>query len=182
MPFVPGTLPAARGLLLRRWRPEDAPAALVGLRDPDVAAWNPAGRTEPDLSAAAEWVAQRADWSDGSHVSMAAVAADDPAAVLGSISLFKIDPANAGAEIGYWTMPEARGRGVAVAGLAALTGWALTSGLLFRVQLFHAVANGASCKVAVRAGFRLEGTLRSSYRYGDGLLHDEHLHARLATD
>ena len=33
-----------------------------------------------------------------------------------------------------------------------------------------------------RLGFTLEGETRSSYRYGDGKLHDEHLHARLATD
>ena len=32
------------------------------------------------------------------------------------------------------------------------------------------------------AGFRLKGTLRESYRYGDGQVHDEHLHARLADD
>lgn len=31
-------------------------------------------------------------------------------------------------------------------------------------------------------GFLLEGTLRESYRYADGRFHDEHLHARLATD
>ena len=44
------------------------------------------------------------------------------------------------------------------------------------------VDNPASCRVATRAGFALEGTHRSSFRYGDGRLHDEHSHARLAAD
>jgi RimJ/RimL family protein N-acetyltransferase len=53
---------------------------------------------------------------------------------------------------------------------------------LHRIELCHAVANPASCRVADRAGYRAEGTLRESYRYGDGRRYDEHLHARLATD
>jgi RimJ/RimL family protein N-acetyltransferase len=53
---------------------------------------------------------------------------------------------------------------------------------LHRMQLFHAAGNEASCQVAGRAGFRYEGHLRQSYRYGDGTFHDEHLHARLASD
>ena len=50
------------------------------------------------------------------------------------------------------------------------------------MQLYHAVDNPASCRVAVKAGFVLEGRPRESFRYGDGQLHDEHLHGRLATD
>ena len=40
----------------------------------------------------------------------------------------------------------------------------------------------SSCRVAEIAGFGLEGRLRQSYRYPDGVYHDEHLHARLASD
>jgi RimJ/RimL family protein N-acetyltransferase len=53
---------------------------------------------------------------------------------------------------------------------------------LRRLQLFHAVDNPASCATARSAGFRLEGTLRQGYRYHDGVIRDEHLHARLASD
>jgi hypothetical protein len=53
---------------------------------------------------------------------------------------------------------------------------------LQRVQFFHSLANPASCAVARVGGFALEGTLRQSFRYADGLRHDEHLHARLADD
>ena len=42
--------------------------------------------------------------------------------------------------------------------------------------------NDPSCRLALRCGYLVEGTARQSFVYGDGLRHDEHLHARLATD
>jgi RimJ/RimL family protein N-acetyltransferase len=60
--------------------------------------------------------------------------------------------------------------------------WAFGDLGLQRIQLFHAVENTASARVAEKAGFTCEGRLRRSHRYGDGLRHDELLWARLATD
>ena len=51
-----------------------------------------------------------------------------------------------------------------------------------RVRLVHAVANPASGRVAERAGSTIEGRLRRSSRYGDGVERDELLWARLADD
>ena len=85
-------------------------------------------------------------------------------------------------ELGYTVLPAERGRGVARRAMAAATRYAFDDLGLFRVQLYHAVENVASCNAALAVGYRLEGTLRQSYRYGDGRRHDEHLHARLATD
>jgi [ribosomal protein S5]-alanine N-acetyltransferase len=50
---------------------------------------------------------------------------------------------------------------------------------LHRVQLQHAVDNAASCRVATKAGFALEGTQRGSCLLAEGFV-DEHLHARVA--
>ncbi|MEU9506210.1 GNAT family N-acetyltransferase [Micromonospora sp. NPDC048170] len=170
---------AAPGLLLRPWREEDAPAVLDALREPAIARWNPhAGPL--DRETALNWVRRRADWSAGDHVSLAVV---DPAALgtlLGSVSLHRIHDGDA--SIGYWTVAGARGRGVASGAVIRLTGWGFAELGLHRIELCHAVANPGSCRVAERAGYRAEGTLRESYRYGDGRRHDEHLHARLATD
>src|SRR5919205_2651917 len=60
--------------------------------------------------------------------------------------------------------------------------WAFAAVALERVELCHAVENTASGRVAGKAGFTLEGRLRRSYRYGDGLKHDELLWSRLADD
>ncbi|MGC4748613.1 GNAT family N-acetyltransferase [Micromonospora sp. DT201] len=169
----------AADLLLRPWRDEDAPAVRDALLDPAIAQWNPQGGGPIDDEVALLWVRRRADWSAGSHASMAVTSAAD-GKLLGSVSLHRIHDSDA--SIGYWTLPAARGRGVAVRAVVRLTDWAFTDLRLHRVELCHAVANPASCVVADRAGYPAEGTLRESYQYGDGRRYDEHLHARLATD
>ncbi len=63
-----------------------------------------------------------------------------------------------------------------------MTQWAFGETGLNRIALRHAVGNAASCAVANAAGYALEGTMRQSYRFGDGNLHDEHLHAHLRID
>jgi RimJ/RimL family protein N-acetyltransferase len=47
-----------------------------------------------------------------------------------------------------------------------------------RIALTHAVENSASCRVAYKSGFRLEELLPANKRFGDGVIHDEHLHVR----
>ncbi|MEU5783082.1 GNAT family N-acetyltransferase [Micromonospora lupini] len=170
---------AAADLLLRPWREADAPAVRDALHDPAIAQWNPQGGGPIDHQVALLWVRRRADWSGGDHASLAVVDAAG-GELLGSVSLHHIHHGDA--SIGYWTMPAARGRQVATRAVLRLTEWAFADLRLHRVELCHAVANPASCRVADRAGYRAEGTLRESYQYGDGRRYDEHLHARLATD
>ena len=155
----------------------DVEPLLAVASDPDIARWNalPVG-----LEAVRAWCAGRADWSEGKHASW--LIKDTVGTLLGQISVFQIDRANGSCQVGYWVAPEARRRGVASAALDAARRFAFDGLELSRMELFHAVENTASCGVALRAGFQLEGTHRSSYRYGDGLLHDEHSHARLASD
>ena len=76
----------------------------------------------------------------------------------------------------------ARGRGAATAAVTEVTTWSFTSLGIQRVELCHAVANPASCRVAVKAGYAIEGTLRSSWAHDDGHRYDEHIHGRLASD
>jgi RimJ/RimL family protein N-acetyltransferase len=170
---------AAGPYRLRPWAESDAPAVLAAAGDPEIARWNPFASTTTDLDGALAWCANRADWG-GSHASWAVCGPDGEP--LGSVSLHQLDRHNAGGEVGYWTAPQARGQGVATAAVRAAAGYAFEVLGLQRVELFHARDNPASCRVATRAGFALEGTHRSSFRYGDGRLHDEHSHARLAAD
>jgi RimJ/RimL family protein N-acetyltransferase len=173
----PVTLPA--GLWrLRPWRGDDVDAVLTALVDPETTLWN-AGwvRTRED---AAAWLERRIDWSAGDHVSWAV---EDAGAVLvGSVSVHSIDRDANDAEIGYWTVPSARGRGVAAAAVDVASRWAFQNLPVDRIELCHAVENVASGRVADKAGYTYEGHLRRSYRYGDGVKHDELLWARLADD
>ncbi len=166
-------------ILLRPWAAADDDAVLAAATDPDIARWNgSAVRTRED---AADWIARRADWSQGDHVSLAVVDAMD-GVLVGSVSLHQIDRDQGDAEIGYWTMPAARDRGVASGAVTAMCRWAFLQLPIDRIELLHAVENPASARVAARAGFTQEGRLRQSYRYGDGRKHDELLWSLLRGD
>lgn len=64
------------------------------------------------------------------------------------------------AQFGYWIAPEARRRGFASRSAVLLTRWLFERGAA-RVFLTVDAGNRASIAVAQRAGFTLEGTLRS---------------------
>ncbi len=63
-------------------------------------------------------------------------------------------------ELGYAVAPGARGRGVATEALRQLTQWAFDQGML-RVVALISTDNPASSRVAEKAGYTLEGVLRS---------------------
>jgi RimJ/RimL family protein N-acetyltransferase len=71
----------------------------------------------------------------------------------------------------------ARGTGVAPAAAEAVCAWAFDVGF-HRLELQHSTRNPASCRVAEKSGFALEGTKRSSLLHDDGW-HDMHLHGRV---
>ena len=159
----------------------DLDEVAAAFEDPEIALWNPGvkrpGSTTRDR--AKLWIADRSVWGPD-HASW--VVRDLDGTLVGQVSLHQIDAEGGSAQVGYWLTPRGRGRGLGTAAVAAATAYAFDVLELLRVALFHAVENEASCRLALRCGFLLEGTSRQSYVYGDGLRHDEHLHARLATD
>jgi RimJ/RimL family protein N-acetyltransferase len=176
-PIEPVVL-AAGALRLRPWRPDDADAVWTAFQDPDLRLWNGSGIVSRDDALAL--VGRRLNWSSGTHASWVVVADDD--VLLGSVSLHSIDRLQNDAEIGYWTAPGARGRGVATVATDAACRWGFGALPIDRIELCHAVENTASGRVAEKAGFTFEGRLRRSFRYGDGVKHDELLWARLDDD
>lgn len=89
-------------------------------------------------------------------------AVDLDGALAGSIDLKRTDWLAGVTEIGYWTSPAWRGRGVMPEATAALARWALTVGGMHRVELRIATGNRASLQVAAKAGFTREGVARSA--------------------
>ncbi|MGY2083583.1 GNAT family N-acetyltransferase [Blastococcus sp. SYSU DS0539] len=177
-PLEPVELPVGP-LLLRPWREDDVEAVWAAFQDPGIRLWNGGGvasRTD-----ALVLLGRRMDWTSGDHASWALV---EPVTgeLLASVSLHSIDRLQGGAEVGYWTVPAARGRGLAAAAVDAVCRWAFRALPIDRIELCHAVENTASGRVAEKAGFGYEGRLRRSFRYGDGVKHDELLWARLAGD
>ncbi|MER6163893.1 GNAT family N-acetyltransferase [Streptomyces violaceorubidus] len=173
------TLLTGDGLVLRPWRSEDAPAVHAAFQDPVLRRWHVrAADSEEEVRGwITEW--QRA-WEGERSVQWAvADAADDR--LLGRVALREMVLGDGVAEVAYWTTAQARGRGVAARGTRTLAHWALDEIGFQRLELSHAVANEASCRVAHKTGFALEGTKRSALLHADGW-HDMHLHARVRGD
>lgn len=99
-------------------------------------------------------------------------------AVIGQVALRSIDLQEGEADVSYWVMPGSRQAGVATESVRALAGWAFDELGLHRLELHHSVVNPASCRVASKAGFMLEGTMHQKAGHAEGR-HDMHLHARL---
>jgi len=174
----PEDVPAG-SVLLRPWLESDLDDAWAALQDPDIRLWN--GHGSGSREDALELIRRRQDWSSGTHASWA-IADPGTRALIGSVSLFQIDREQGDAEIGYWVAPTARGRNAAAQAVDAVCGWAFATLPLDRIELRHAVENEASARVAEKARFTLEGRLRRSYRYGDGIRHDELVWSRLCDD
>ena len=181
VPPVVSGLPAqqpqltAGELLLRPWQPTDAGALLTAYADPAIQRWHV---ETIDVAGAARYAQVWADaWLAGQRAGWAVV---DRGALVGRTTLRGIDLEQGQGELTYWVVPAARGRGVAPSAAEAVVAWAFALGFR-RLTLNHSTLNGASCRVADKLGFTLEGTRRSAGLHIDGW-HDMHLHARLSQD
>jgi RimJ/RimL family protein N-acetyltransferase len=98
--------------------------------------------------------------------------------LLGNISVMDLDDMDpTDGEVGYWTHPAARGRGVMTEACQLVVAHAFSptgeGGLgLRRLQLAAAVDNPASRHVAQRAGFVEYGRARAAEPLGDGTYAD----------
>jgi ribosomal-protein-serine acetyltransferase len=120
----------------------------------------------------------RAREQDGGGLSRAVLASGRIAGVL-SIT---VDGRNRSAAIGYWIDRDSEGKGLVTAGVAALVADGFERYRLVRVEIRADVENRASCAVAERLGFQLEGVLRQSYRVSEQRYSDDAVYSMLASD
>ncbi|MEA2494708.1 MAG: hypothetical protein QOJ29_2619 [Thermoleophilaceae bacterium] len=91
-----------------------------------------------------------------------AITQADTGRVLGSVGIRFSESGDVG-EIGYWLRADARGRGTIARALRVICEWAFERPGVARLQLRADVDNVPSRRSAEKAGFRLEGVLRSVY-------------------
>ncbi|MFB7734396.1 GNAT family N-acetyltransferase [Streptomyces sp. NPDC056112] len=181
--------PGTPALTLRPWRAADAADLVAAYRDETLRRW--AGPAVDDETGADRWIRERQrDWETGDRFAFAVLEAPGPEGhedregpearerLVGHAVVKGLRPGAPSAEVGYWTAAHARGRGVALRALLALTDWTFA---LFadrgpaRLELLHQVDNTASCRVARKCGYEQSGLLPAAPP--DHPL-DGHLHIR----
>ena len=167
------------GIVLRPWERRDVPAVAAACQDPEIPRWTvvPYNYTEGH---ARDFIGgTAADIAAGRGVDLAIVDADDR--LLGALGMSNFDWSQLKAEIGYWTVARHRRRGVGARATRLLSVWALTTLGLERLELLANPRNEASLRLAERAGFTREGTLRL-YRRRHGVREDLVMFSMLAED
>jgi ribosomal-protein-alanine N-acetyltransferase len=131
----------------------DLPSIELGIRDPDVIrafGW-PTGPAQELLDL------NRRRWADGTAATFAICGAADECAGHVFVNL----STQRRGSVGYWLLPEARGKGLATRAVRLVAVWALRDVGLARLALLTEPSNHPSQGVAERSGFQREGILRS---------------------
>lgn len=152
---------------LRPWRDSDSGPLTAICRDPEIVRWTPVPAEYTEAQARSFLLRSLYAIHGGSSAPFAIVASQDPHhGLLGSISLNRISWEHRRADVGYFLSAAARGRGHATRAVGLICGWAFAALGLERIGLLVAVDNVASQRVAERAGFTAEATLRAYQRTG----------------
>ncbi len=174
-----GTTLTIDDLVLRPWRPADAPEVFAVCQDPEIARWVTIPQPFGPADAEAFIETARAMWRDGTGAAFAIVdAATDR--LLGAVTRF--GPDGHQATFGLWLAPEARGRGVGARSLRLVADWTFDTTAAIRLDAFIMVGNEASNRMVERAGFRREGVARAWDLHHDGVPVDCTVFSRIRGD
>ncbi|GGO97357.1 GNAT family N-acetyltransferase [Wenjunlia tyrosinilytica] len=159
----PVTLATDR-LLLRPFGPADADEVLRACQNADIQRWT----TVPspyERRHAEGFVSEISPngWRDETLFNFGTFTKDRGELVssVGLVGVGGLRTEGRTAEIGFWTAKEQRGHGYTVEAVLAVARWTFTALGADRLEWYAEVGNEGSRAVAVKAGFTMEGTLRS---------------------
>ena len=121
----PDVVLVAGDLVLRAFDEADLPRVVEAATDPVTLEWLPLPRPY-DLETARHWCLGDTLRVRTEGLGLVRAIADGQGELIGAIDLKGVDWAARVAEIGYWTHPRHRGRGVMTRALSLLSRWALT--------------------------------------------------------
>ncbi|MBS1891921.1 MAG: GNAT family N-acetyltransferase [Actinobacteria bacterium] len=150
-------------VVLRDWCDGDALALEPACGEWDVCAFTSVPWSYSEAGAL-EWIErQRRKRAAGTVLALAIQGREDPHA-LGNVNLAGLGDGGREAEIGYWLVPEARGRGLAAAAVSLLAEWGFEELGLERIEFAILPENIASQRVAERLGASPEGIRERSHQ------------------
>jgi RimJ/RimL family protein N-acetyltransferase len=149
-----------RRLLLRTVGPQDTDAVYAAAQDPDLQRWI-SQFPSPYLSEHARSFTEQVvpdGWASNSMFTFGLFLPEGELVGMLGITMRALGVG----EIGFWATKEHRGRGYVTEATLAAARWAFTQLSIDRVEWRAEVGNRPSRAVAERAGFTVEGTLRSA--------------------
>lgn len=170
------------GVRLRPFAATDLHRVAEGLGDAGTQHWLAFLPRSPGEAEARAYLEQVQERLATAHAITWAVADDaDPGRLVGAVGLYRV-LAGREAELGYWTHPDARGRGLTTRAARLAAGHAFDAVGLTRLTAYAAAGNGPSLRVLEAVGMRGTGVQRAAARTGDGAAVDLVGYDLLATD
>lgn len=157
-PMEPVTLTTDR-LVLRTVGPHDTRAVYEAAQDPGIQRWTtvPSPYLPEHASGFTEQLAPEG-WAQGSMFTFGVFLVGGELAGVLSLTMRSLGVA----EVGYWAAAQHRGRGYLTEATLTACRWIFSEIGVDRVEWRAEVGNRPSRAVAERAGFTIEGTLRSA--------------------
>ena len=154
--FFPALPKACGGLRLRAFRSADGPAVLAAAEDPLMTHWLALTDKLATAGAVERWIEDGNLLAESGAGVRLAVTDAASGMLRGCVELCLSEH---GGNVGYWTVPAARGRGVATSAVRLLCRWAFDHRLVTTLTIRTLPGNLASERVAEGAGFSADGTL-----------------------
>ncbi|WP_225822961.1 GNAT family N-acetyltransferase [Streptomyces naphthomycinicus] len=147
-----------RRLVLRPVGPADTDAVYAAVQDPEIQRWTtvPSPYLPEHAISFTEQIVPDG-WAQRSMFTFGVFLTGGELAAMLALTMRSLGTA----EIGFWAAREHRGRGHVVEAALTACRWVFTEVGVDRVEWRAEVGNHASRAVAERAGFTVEGTLRS---------------------
>ncbi len=150
------------GIRVRRLVAADAERFAAGTRDPAVRRHSGLPSEHTPQSARAAFAAL-----DDESFLLRAIADAGSDAFLGTVLLFSIARHERRCEVGFWLLPEGRGRGAATTAVALLCAWAKRVWGIERLDAHSDADNPAAHAVLERNGFAREGLMLGRHGRGE---------------
>jgi ribosomal-protein-serine acetyltransferase len=165
-------------ILLRPYRVSDVDRLFHAVRESvkEMSVWLPFAHENYNVKESKDWIKKRPkEWKKGITYDFAIfdVQSGD---LIGGCGLNEISERNSRANLGYWVRTSCTGRGVAVIATRLLAKWGFEVLKLKRIEIYVAVGNQRSLRVAEKVGAKREGILRNRINIHDKM-HDAVMHS-----
>jgi ribosomal-protein-alanine N-acetyltransferase len=150
---------ARDGIALRRLRARDAGPFAAAFRDDPELGVLIAAEEDPTEGAVRRFIARQPGLRARGEFLGLAVTDDSRRPFLGHVMLHTVAWRHRRAEVGYWLVPAARGRGIGRTAVSLLVDWAFEELELERVEITTTPENAPARALAASLGFTEEGVM-----------------------